>query len=163
MPSPGLWCSLSLSKINKSSRNITFNSLRSLHRVCSEASIERKKTRIYKTRADIDEVLNQKENSSLIRSGWKVIPIQESGNDHWALRKTLNQFKTWGEAIGWIHDQVRPIADECKHHPDINLTNYNQLNLTLFTHSLNGLTPRDLRLALKIDQLNVHSQQSHDR
>ncbi|KNZ56289.1 hypothetical protein VP01_2440g1 [Puccinia sorghi] len=38
------------------------------------------------------------------------------------------------------------------HHPDIAISNFNHLTLTLFTHSLNALTPRDFRLALRIDQ-----------
>ncbi|EGG01459.1 uncharacterized protein MELLADRAFT_57387 [Melampsora larici-populina 98AG31] len=146
--------SLTLSRLS-SIPNLPFNPTKRSTQTTSKVQKTKQPFKVYKTRLDIDELLDRPENSSLIRSEWKVIPIEVNGNQSYALKKTFdNQFKTWGKAIEWINDKLRPMADECDHHPDINLNNYNQLHLTLFTHSVGGLTPRDIRLALKIDQLN---------
>lgn len=135
---------------------LTFNpTKRSIQTSSTDDQKTKKKFKVYKGRLEIDELLNRPENSTLISSGWKVIPIQVKGNESWALKKTYDtQFKTWGQAIEWMNNEIRPIADECDHHPDVDLNNYNQLHLTLFTHSVGGLTPRDIRLALTIDKLN---------
>ncbi|KAH9820794.1 pterin 4 alpha carbinolamine dehydratase-domain-containing protein [Melampsora americana] len=135
---------------------LSFDPSKRSRQTSSEIQKTKKKFKVYKNRLEIEEILNLPSNLSLIKSGWKLIPIQVNENESWALKKTFDtKFKTWGQAIGWMNDQLRPIADECDHHPDVNLNNYNQLHLTLFTHSVGGLTPRDFRLALKIDRLET--------
>ena len=44
-------------------------------------------------------------------------------------------------------------AEAMDHHPDILVSNYNQVTITLTTHSANGLTEKDFNLATKIEQV----------
>ncbi|KAI9600385.1 hypothetical protein H4Q26_000166 [Puccinia striiformis f. sp. tritici PST-130] len=61
-------------------------------------------------------------------------------------------FRSWHEILDWVQNDLRPIADELDHHPDISITQFNHLRLTLFTHSLQAITPRDFRLAVQIEE-----------
>ena len=47
---------------------------------------------------------------------------------------------------------IGKIAEEQQHHPDIFLS-YGQVNITLTTHSVKGLTKKDFSLASAIDTL----------
>ena len=51
--------------------------------------------------------------------------------------------------------QVAPVAEAARHHPDIHLTNYRDIELVLFTHSQGGLTPDDFALASKLSRIGV--------
>jgi len=44
-------------------------------------------------------------------------------------------------------------AETMDHHPDILISNYNQVTITLTTHSANGLTENDFTLAREIDNI----------
>ena len=48
--------------------------------------------------------------------------------------------------------QVAEVAEELDHHPDIDIR-WTTVTFTLSTHSVGGLTMRDLRLAGDIDRL----------
>ncbi len=51
---------------------------------------------------------------------------------------------------------VNRVADEAEaidHHPDILLHNWNQIRLSVTTHSEGGLTAKDFRLAERINSL----------
>ncbi|POV95383.1 hypothetical protein PSTT_16305 [Puccinia striiformis] len=94
--------------------------------------------------------------TSLAGSGWRIdditLPDQSAVV---VLRKDFpaNQpFRSWHEILDWLQNDVRPIADELDHHPDISITQFNHLRLTLFTHSLQAITPRDFRLAVQIEE-----------
>jgi 4a-hydroxytetrahydrobiopterin dehydratase len=50
---------------------------------------------------------------------------------------------------------VAEVAEENNHHPDLSLSNYRDVELTLSTHDAGGLTLNDLILAAKIDMLPV--------
>jgi 4a-hydroxytetrahydrobiopterin dehydratase len=45
------------------------------------------------------------------------------------------------------------VAEEQGHHPDIQLT-WGKAGITMWTHSIDGLTESDFIMAAKIDQLN---------
>ena len=47
------------------------------------------------------------------------------------------------------------VAEEEKHHPDLHITGWNRLRVTLSTHSRNGVTRNDLVLAAKLNALEV--------
>jgi 4a-hydroxytetrahydrobiopterin dehydratase len=47
------------------------------------------------------------------------------------------------------------IAEEQGHHPDFHLTSYRNVEVTLWTHSLGGLTENDLTLAKLLDGVPV--------
>ena len=47
-------------------------------------------------------------------------------------------------------NRVAALADEMDHHPDIDIR-YSTVHLSLTTHSANGLTEKDLKLAEAVD------------
>ena len=51
--------------------------------------------------------------------------------------------------------QVAPIAEDARHHPDLHLTNYREVEVVIYTHSQGGLTPDDFALALKLSRVGV--------
>lgn len=53
----------------------------------------------------------------------------------------------------WVISKVAKAADELNHHPDIWLTNYNSLAISLFTHEAGGITDKDIALAERIDAI----------
>lgn len=48
---------------------------------------------------------------------------------------------------------IAQLAEAANHHPDLLLHGYNQLTVTLTTHSAGGLTDKDFALAARIDAL----------
>jgi len=75
--------------------------------------------------------------------GWNVI-------DEHHLRKTF-KFPDFRKALGFV-DRVGELAEEQGHHPDIFLA-WGKVEITTWTHKINGLTESDFILAAKIDQL----------
>lgn len=75
-------------------------------------------------------------------SGWNVM------NGH-HLEKTF-KFKNFKEALGFTN-QVGELAENVGHHPDIFLT-WGEVRLSIFTHSVEGLTENDFVLAAKIEE-----------
>ncbi len=59
------------------------------------------------------------------------------------------QLKDFRKAMEFVN-QVADIAEKQDHHPDI-LIRYNKVTLTLSTHKVRGLSPKDFILATKID------------
>ena len=55
------------------------------------------------------------------------------------------------EAVRFV-DALVPVAEEANHHPDVAIS-WNKVTLRLSTHSVGGLTQRDLDLAARIDQV----------
>ncbi|KAA1073851.1 hypothetical protein PGTUg99_009670 [Puccinia graminis f. sp. tritici] len=112
--------------------------------------------RLYTTRESVEEALRSDQRySSLASSGWQIISLPLLPHVV-ALQKSFpprQPFGSWDAILAWLDLHLRPIATELDHHPDVSITNFNQLTLTLLTHSLNALTPRDFRLALRIDQV----------
>ena len=59
------------------------------------------------------------------------------------------RFGTFKEAMFFVNG-VAALAEAADHHPDIDVR-YNQVTLTLSTHSAGGLTAKDVALAHRID------------
>lgn len=59
------------------------------------------------------------------------------------------QFEDFAESIDFVN-AVADLAEAANHHPDI-LIRYNQVTLTLSTHSEGGLTQADIDLAGEIE------------
>ena len=74
------------------------------------------------------------------RRGW-----ERSGK---ALIKSFN-FPSFRDSIVFVN-RVASLADDLDHHPDIDIR-YTAVRLSLTTHSADGLTEKDLKLAEKID------------
>ena len=55
------------------------------------------------------------------------------------------------DAVRFV-DALVPVAEEANHHPDVAIS-WNKVTLRLSTHSVGGLTQRDLDLAARIDHL----------
>jgi len=55
-------------------------------------------------------------------------------------------------AMAYVN-KVADAAEETNHHPDILVHGWNQVRLTLSTHSEGGLTQNDLEMAKRIDAL----------
>ena len=63
-----------------------------------------------------------------------------------------NKFKDFAEAMAFVN-RVADLAEEANHHPDILVHGWNNVRLTLTTHSAGGLTENDHEMARRIDAL----------
>lgn len=52
-----------------------------------------------------------------------------------------------------LFNAVAFVANEAKHHPDISVHDYNQLTVSLTTHSEGGVTEADVQVARRISGL----------
>src|SRR5258706_16169006 len=86
--------------------------------------------------AEIGRLLGQLE-------GWQVV------NEH-HLIKTW-QFRDFGEGLQFVN-RIGGLAEEQGHHPDI-CFGWGKVEVTIWTHKIDGLTESDFVLAAKIDQL----------
>jgi 4a-hydroxytetrahydrobiopterin dehydratase len=62
-------------------------------------------------------------------------------------RFTVKHFQAGLDAL----NAIGAIAERQGHHPDLHLTNYREVTITLWTHKLGGLTQNDLTLAQIFD------------
>ena len=60
------------------------------------------------------------------------------------------KFADFAEAMRYVN-RVAEAAEEANHHPDILVHGFNNVRLTLFTHSAGGLTAADLRMRERLD------------
>jgi 4a-hydroxytetrahydrobiopterin dehydratase len=72
-----------------------------------------------------------------------------SGDD--AIVRDL-KFADFAAAIAFVNDVARA-AEAADHHPDILVHGWNNVRVTLSTHSQGGLTDADFQLAGQIDRL----------
>lgn len=77
-------------------------------------------------------------------SDWNVV------NEHHIHREF--RFPDFKQALDFVN-LVGALAEEQGHHPDIALA-WGKVEITLWTHKINGLTESDLIMAAKIDRLN---------
>jgi len=84
-----------------------------------------------------------KEMVTLLGGDWKVI------EDH-QLEKEFT-FKNFEDGLAFTI-QIGSIAGQQDHHPDIYLS-WGKVKITLWTHSIDGLSEADFILAAKIDLL----------
>lgn len=74
---------------------------------------------------------------------WKIV------NEHHIARGF--KFPDFRQALAFV-DQVGALAEEQGHHPDIYLA-WGKVEITTWTHKIDGLTESDFVLAAKIDRL----------
>ena len=60
-------------------------------------------------------------------------------------------FKSFLPAIAFVN-KIAEAAEQDNHHPDITI-NYNQVGISLSTHSESGVTQKDFHLAEAIDRI----------
>jgi len=90
----------------------------------------------------MNELLTRRRAEELAPSGWRVegcALVREYG------------FRGFSDAVEFLREVAR-IADEMDHHPDAYVS-YGKLRLVLFTHSVGGLTEKDIELARRIEEL----------
>jgi 4a-hydroxytetrahydrobiopterin dehydratase len=64
------------------------------------------------------------------------------------------QFADFAEAMAYVN-RVAELAEEANHHPDILVHGWNNVRLTLTTHSAGGLTDNDFAMARRIDAIDA--------
>ena len=72
---------------------------------------------------------------------WRVVEARQLEKEY--------QFKNFVDALAFTN-RVGQIAESQGHHPDISLS-WGKVRLTIWTHSINGLTESDFVLAAKAD------------
>ncbi|MDP3996347.1 MAG: 4a-hydroxytetrahydrobiopterin dehydratase [bacterium] len=70
--------------------------------------------------------------------------------EHERLKRKF-EFKDFAEALAFVN-KIGEIAEKEGHHPDIKF-GWGYVEVTLYTHSIGGLTENDFILAAKIDRL----------
>jgi len=65
-----------------------------------------------------------------------------------AIERTY-RFRDFNEAMVFVN-RVASLAERANHHPDVTIR-YNEVTLSVWTHSDGGLTPKDFALARSID------------
>lgn len=64
--------------------------------------------------------------------------------------------RNWQSAVNAIQAiSVVAESEGIKHHPDLHLTNYRELEISIHTHSIGGLTNYDFLLARGIDAIEI--------
>ena len=76
--------------------------------------------------------------------GWDVV-------DEHHLTKTY-KFPDFRKALAFVN-KVGDVAEEQGHHPNICFT-WGKVEITIYTHAINGLTESDFILAAKIDRVS---------
>ena len=92
-------------------------------------------------------------NGSEIDPLKKHVPGWEMVNEH-HLKKTFT-FPDFQTALDFVN-RVGAVAEQEGHHPDIYLT-WGKVEITTWTHKIDGLTESDFILAAKIDRLQRES------
>ena len=77
-----------------------------------------------------------------LRGGWQLV-------DGKLIQKF--QFRDFKSALAFVN-QVGDIAEQEWHHPDI-VISFNKVNITLYTHSIKGLSKNDFIVAAKVSEL----------
>lgn len=78
--------------------------------------------------------------------------------DSWNLTKSPDkinknfEFTDFQEAVDFIN-KVAKLAEQEGHHPNIFLHDYKNVEITLWTHKINGLHQNDFIMASKIDRI----------
>lgn len=78
-----------------------------------------------------------------------------NGMPEWSLAGNAIQrrfaFKSFMPGIAFVN-KIAEAAEQANHHPDITI-NYNQVTISLSTHSESGVTQKDFQLAQVIDKI----------
>jgi len=87
----------------------------------------------------LEEIYNQLPS----RSEWSIV------REHYIVRTF--KFPDFKSALAFVN-RVGAVAEEQWHHPDIVLA-WGKVEITIWTHAIDGLTESDFILAAKIDNL----------
>ncbi len=89
----------------------------------------------------VPQRLSLREITSGLKSlpGWYYLPKEKAIT----VECKMKDFMSVVSAI----QKIAKIAEKANHHPDLHLTGYRNLKMTLSTHEAKGVTLKDLRLA----------------
>ena len=90
----------------------------------------------------LDTAARETQLAPLFSKGWAMV----EGRD--ALTKTF-RFKTFRQAFAWMTEAAL-WAEKLDHHPEWSNV-YNEVSVTLQTHSAGGVTMLDVKLATKME------------
>jgi 4a-hydroxytetrahydrobiopterin dehydratase len=89
--------------------------------------------------------------SQAVTLALKTIPQWLFVDERGGLIKREIKFKNFNQAFGFM-TQVALFAESTDHHPEWSNV-YNRVSVTLTTHDVNGVSNKDLDLALFIDEI----------
>ena len=78
--------------------------------------------------------------------------VEGWATDNKKINKTF-KFVDFKEAMKFVNE-VADLAEDEGHHPNINIS-YNEVEIILWTHAIDGLSTNDFILAAKIDEINL--------
>jgi len=86
----------------------------------------------------------------------QIEPLLKELDSAWSVPQSHHlfrsfRFKNFKEALAFLN-KVGGLAEEQKHHPDFALS-WGRVDISLWTHKIEGLTESDFILAAKIDQI----------
>ena len=84
-----------------------------------------------------------------LRAHLAAVPGWEAVNEH-HIHKVF-KFPDFVKALEFVN-RVGAVAEEQGHHPDI-LLGWGKAEITVYTHSIDGLSEADFTLASKVDQV----------
>ena len=93
---------------------------------------------------------------SMLKTEWELVeeeppsPEASASQGEMKIRKKY-KFDTFREAVNFIN-KVADLAEQEDHHPNI-FNSYNRVTITLFTHSIGGLSINDFIMASKIEEI----------
>lgn len=90
------------------------------------------------------QTLNDEGRAVLTAAGWTMV----EGRD--AVQKQF-KFANFVDAFGWM-TQAALVSEKLNHHPEWSNV-YNRVDVVLTTHSLDGLSDLDLKLAQRMDKM----------
>jgi 4a-hydroxytetrahydrobiopterin dehydratase len=94
-----------------------------------------------------DKLSEDEKSTALITltdAGWTHEPTRD------AIHKTF-KFKNFSQAFGFM-TRTAMLAEKMNHHPEWSNV-YGTVEVTLTSHDVNGLSARDVAMALKMDKL----------
>lgn len=86
-----------------------------------------------------------------LSNGWSIV------DDHHLVKEY--RFKNFREALDFTN-RIGELAESQNHHPDIHLA-WGRVQVSIWTHKINGLTESDFILAAKIDALTQNTPIDH--
>jgi 4a-hydroxytetrahydrobiopterin dehydratase len=84
--------------------------------------------------------------------GWVDVADPSSGSGQGKKIEKEYKFKNFKEALQFVN-KVGELAESEGHHPDINLYNFKNVKIILWTHAIGGLSENDFILASKIETI----------
>jgi 4a-hydroxytetrahydrobiopterin dehydratase len=86
--------------------------------------------------------------------GWELLKTPDVGHPQEEILKISREFKfkDFVESLEFVN-RVGDLAETEGHHPDILMYSWNKVVVTLYTHSIGGLSENDYILAAKINTI----------